>query len=120
MRYEGIEDLFRTEEFHAGEFELQDINSQIVSLVCAAKPGETWWDACAGEGGKTLHLSSLMENKGLIWSSDRAEWRLKNLKRRAARAKVFNFLQPKRSVHCRAYNFDLTVPGKDLWNQLPH
>jgi len=27
----------------------------------------------------------------LIWSSDRAEWRLKNLKRRAARAQVFNF-----------------------------
>jgi 16S rRNA (cytosine967-C5)-methyltransferase len=32
-----------------------------------------------------------MQNKGLIWSSDRAEWRLKNLKRRAARAQVFNF-----------------------------
>jgi 16S rRNA (cytosine967-C5)-methyltransferase len=32
-----------------------------------------------------------MENRGLIWASDRAEWRLKNLKRRAARAQVFNF-----------------------------
>ena len=27
-----------------------------------------------GEGGKTLHLSDLMENRGLIWASDRAAW----------------------------------------------
>jgi 16S rRNA (cytosine967-C5)-methyltransferase len=91
IRYEGEEDLFRRPEFHAGEFEIQDIASQAVGWLCAPRPGETWWDACAGEGGKTLHLSALMENHGLIWASDRAEWRLKNLKRRAARAKVFNF-----------------------------
>jgi 16S rRNA (cytosine967-C5)-methyltransferase len=91
IHYKGEEDLFRRPEFHAGEFEIQDIASQAVGWLAAPKPGETWWDACAGEGGKTLHLSGLMENKGLIWASDRAEWRLKNLKRRAARAKVFNF-----------------------------
>jgi 16S rRNA (cytosine967-C5)-methyltransferase len=89
--YKGEEDLFKRPEFHAGEFEIQDIASQAVGWLCAPKPGETWWDACAGEGGKTLHLSALMQNKGLIWASDRAEWRLKNLKRRAARAQVFNF-----------------------------
>jgi 16S rRNA (cytosine967-C5)-methyltransferase len=91
VEYRGQEDLFRIPEFHAGEFEVQDINSQIVSLACAPKPSETWWDACAGEGGKLLHLSDLMGNKGLIWASDRAEWRLKRLKLRAARAKVFNY-----------------------------
>jgi 16S rRNA (cytosine967-C5)-methyltransferase len=32
-----------------------------------------------------------MENQGLIWASDRAAWRLLRLKRRAARAKVFNY-----------------------------
>lgn len=89
--YRGTEDLFRTPEFHAGEFELQDISSQAVGFICDPKPGETWWDACAGEGGKLLHLSDLMENKGLIWASDRAEWRLKQLKRRAGRAKAFNY-----------------------------
>ena len=70
---------------------MQDINSQVVGLVCEPRAGETWWDACAGEGGKTLHLSDLMANKGLIWASDRAEWRLKRLKLRAGRAKVFNY-----------------------------
>ena len=91
VHYHGEEDLFRTPEFHSGEFELQDISSQAVGFICNPQPGETWWDACAGEGGKLLHLSDLMENKGLIWASDRAEWRLKHLKRRAGRAKTFNY-----------------------------
>jgi 16S rRNA (cytosine967-C5)-methyltransferase len=91
LQYFGREDLFRTPEFRAGEFEIQDVSSQIVGLVCDPQPGETWWDACAGEGGKTLHLSDLMQNKGLIWASDRAEWRLKKLKQRTARAKCFNY-----------------------------
>jgi 16S rRNA (cytosine967-C5)-methyltransferase len=91
VHYKGEEDLFKRDEFHAGEFEIQDIASQVVGWLCAPLPGQTWWDACAGAGGKTLLLSALMRNKGLIWSSDRAEWRLKNLKRRAARALVFNF-----------------------------
>ena len=91
LEYSGEEDLFRTSEFHRGEFELQDLNSQAVGLVCDPRKGETWWDACAGEGGKLLHLSDLMSNGGLIWASDRAEWRLKVLRRRAARAKAFNY-----------------------------
>jgi 16S rRNA (cytosine967-C5)-methyltransferase len=91
LAYSGTEDLFLTPEFHRGEFEVQDISSQAVGLVCAPSQGETWWDACAGEGGKLLHLSDLKSNKGLIWASDRAEWRLRRLKRRAARARVFNY-----------------------------
>lgn len=91
VEYLGREDLFRTPEFHRGEFEIQDLSSQAVGLMCDPGPGQKWWDACAGEGGKTLHLSALMENKGLIWATDPAAWRLERLRRRAARAGVFNF-----------------------------
>ena len=91
LEYRGRNDLFRMPEFRAGEFEVQDLSSQAVGLVCSPRPGDTWWDACAGEGGKTLHLSDLMTNRGLIWASDRALWRLATLKRRAARARVFNY-----------------------------
>lgn len=91
LEYRGRSDLFRTRHFHAGEFEVQDLNSQAVGLICGPQPGQTWWDACAGEGGKTLHLSDLMGNRGLIWASDRAAWRVAKLKQRAARAGVFNY-----------------------------
>ncbi len=43
--FTGKEDLFRTPEFHAGEFELQDISSQAVGFVwqrrSPARPGGT-------------------------------------------------------------------------------
>lgn len=91
LRYTGTQDLFLTPQFHNGEFEIQDLASQLVGHACAPKPGQTWWDACAGEGGKLLHLADLMANKGLIWATDRSERRLQSLKRRAARAKLFNY-----------------------------
>lgn len=91
FRYTGLKDLYRTPEFQGGEFEIQDLASQLVGLACDPQPGETWWDTCAGEGGKTLHLSDLMQNKGMLWASDRSLRRLDKLKERAARAKVFNY-----------------------------
>jgi 16S rRNA (cytosine967-C5)-methyltransferase len=91
VRFTGMQDLFKTEQFKTGEFEIQDLASQLVSLACAPQPGQSWWDACAGEGGKTLHLCDLMQNKGVVWSTDRHTGRLETLKRRAARAKLFNY-----------------------------
>jgi 16S rRNA (cytosine967-C5)-methyltransferase len=91
LRYTGSRDLFRTEAFQTGLFEIQDLASQLVGHACAPQPGQTWWDACAGEGGKTLHLADLMQNKGLVWATDRSARRLTLLQRRAARAQVFNY-----------------------------
>jgi 16S rRNA (cytosine967-C5)-methyltransferase len=91
LRYAGKQDLFLTPAFHAGDFEIQDLASQLVGHACAPRPGETWWDACAGEGGKLLHLADLMENKGVVWATDRSERRLAVLKRRAGRAQLFNY-----------------------------
>jgi len=75
FRHTGTRDLFLTDEFQHGQFEIQDLASQLVGLACAPRPGETWWDACAGEGGKTLHLADLMANRGLLWASDRSRRR---------------------------------------------
>jgi 16S rRNA (cytosine967-C5)-methyltransferase len=128
VEYRGAEDLFRTPEFHAGEFELQDINSQAVSLICDPRPGATWWDVAAGEGGKTLHLSDLMANQGLIWASDRAGWRLRQLKRRAGRARCFNYRAviwdggPKLPTRTRFDGVLVDAPcsGTGTWQRNPH
>lgn len=128
MLYEGQEDLFRCPEFQAGEFEIQDVASQAVGLLGDPKPGQVWWDACAGEGGKTLHLSELMENKGLIWASDRAAWRLAVLKRRAARAGCFNYRSalwhggaklPTRTTFDGVL-IDAPCTGVGTWQRNPH
>ncbi|MBC8011065.1 MAG: RsmB/NOP family class I SAM-dependent RNA methyltransferase [Burkholderiales bacterium] len=91
LRYTGPSDLFKAEEFKKGLFEIQDLASQIVGHACAPEPGSTWWDACCGEGGKTLHLSDLMANKGVIWATDRHTGRLATLRKRAGRAQAFNY-----------------------------
>ena len=91
QRYTGTRDLHIVAEFKQGLFEIQDLGSQLVGHACAPRAGETWWDACAGQGGKTLHLADLMDNRGLIWASDRHTGRLAHRRKRTARAQVFNY-----------------------------
>ena len=91
LRYSGHTDLYLSAPFNAGAFEIQDLASQIVGSLCAPQPGETWWDVCAGEGGKSLHLADQMANKGTLWCSDRSKRRLENLKRRFSRAELYNY-----------------------------
>lgn len=89
--FAGVTDLFRTAAFQDGLFQIQDLASQAVGTLCAPQPGETWWDACAGEGGKSLHLADLMLNKGTVWCSDRSARRLDTLRQRFKRVGLFNY-----------------------------
>lgn len=75
-----------SETFREGWFEVQDIGSQIVSLVCAPAPGQLVIDACAGAGGKSLHMAALMENSGKIVALDTDLRRLSELSRRIQRS----------------------------------
>jgi 16S rRNA (cytosine967-C5)-methyltransferase len=84
------EDIFKTESFANGLFEVQDEGSQLVTMLTGAKPGELVIDACAGNGGKSLFLSGLMKNHGTVIASDLSPAKLLNLRKRATRAGAFN------------------------------
>lgn len=100
--------VFRTEVFKKGYFEVQDASSQLVAEYLDVGPGMKVIDTCAGAGGKTLHLASFMKNKGQIIAMDIYESKLKKLKIRARRNKVHN-------IDTRV--IDSTKPIKKLYNK---
>lgn len=82
--------LFALDLFRQGWFELQDEGSQLVSLLVDPKPASRVADACAGGGGKTLHLAALMKNHGEIFAFDVLSRRLANVLKRAQRGGAHN------------------------------
>ena len=82
--------VFTTEAFKNGLFEVQDASSQLVAEYLEVEPGMRVVDTCAGAGGKSLHLAALMENKGQLIATDIYANKLKELKRRARRAGAHN------------------------------
>lgn len=53
-----------TKAYKQGLVEVQDEGSQLISLLCEAKPGMSVIDYCAGAGGKTLALADAMGLQG--------------------------------------------------------
>jgi 16S rRNA (cytosine967-C5)-methyltransferase len=100
--------VFKTEAFKKGCFEVQDASSQLVAAYLDVKPGMKVVDTCAGAGGKTLHLSALMQNKGQVIAMDIYESKLRKLKVRAKRNKAHN-------IELRV--IDSTKPIKKLHNK---
>ncbi|HOW88530.1 MAG TPA: RsmB/NOP family class I SAM-dependent RNA methyltransferase [Candidatus Omnitrophota bacterium] len=82
--------VFDTQAFRDGWFEIQDEGSQLICQKADPKPGENVWDVCAGGGGKSLLFAAMMENKGRIVATDLRGYKLEELKKRARRAGVFN------------------------------
>jgi len=90
VQLEEKKNVFLTSAFKDGLFEVQDASSQKIGYFLDVKEGQRVVDACAGAGGKTLHLAALMKNKGQIIALDIFEWKLAELKRRAKRAGAHN------------------------------
>jgi 16S rRNA (cytosine967-C5)-methyltransferase len=80
--------LYSTPAFQNGWFEVQDYSSQQVAPFLQVEPGMRVIDACAGNGGKALHLAALMQNKGRIIALDTDAKKLEQLRLRARRAGV--------------------------------
>ncbi len=108
LRNEGFEGTFSTlapdaltigrrisalslESFRHGLFEVQDEASQlVVPFAQIRKTAIKALDACAGAGGKTLHLAALMKNHGEIYATDAEARKLEELKIRSRRSGAQN------------------------------
>ena len=85
LRLSQNKKLINTEFYKDGWFEIQDINSQRVSIFTNPRPGMFVIDACAGNGGKALHLATLMQNKGRVLAIDPSDKKRKQLEIRTKR-----------------------------------
>ena len=84
--------------FTEGKVEVQDEGSQLLGYLLAPKRNDMVVDFCAGAGGKTLMLSSLMNSQGRLYAMDVSEKRLANLKPRLKRSGASN-IQPMLIAH---------------------
>ncbi|WP_338793527.1 methyltransferase domain-containing protein [Bernardetia sp. MNP-M8] len=82
--------IVRNSLYKDGFFEIQDASSQLIAYFLDVKQGMQIIDTCAGAGGKSLHIASLLKNKGQITAMDIYENKLIELRKRANRADVHN------------------------------
>ncbi len=82
--------LIHSKLYAAGFFEFQDLASQRVAHFAEVEGKRSILDLCAGAGGKTLHLSAVMQNKGKIYATDVDASRLTRLIERMKKTGVKN------------------------------
>jgi 16S rRNA (cytosine967-C5)-methyltransferase len=88
LRMKQRANTFGSKAFKEGLFEVQDAASQLIAPFLQPEPGMRVIDACAGGGGKALHIAAIMRNKGRILALDIHAWKLAELRKRASRAGV--------------------------------
>ncbi len=72
--------------YRIGLFEVQDEGSQLIGLFLEPEPKELILDACAGAGGKSLHIAELQQDSGKVVANDIEYNRLKEIPKRAVRS----------------------------------
>jgi 16S rRNA (cytosine967-C5)-methyltransferase len=121
IRVEKGPDVTRTAAYADGLVEVQDIGSQWVLHTAVVAPGERWFDACAGAGGKTLQLAALVGAGTPVVAHDIRAAALEELKSRAARAGITSIrVTEKIEGEFDAVLVDAPCSGSGTWRRSPH
>jgi 16S rRNA (cytosine967-C5)-methyltransferase len=117
-------DVSRTHAYASGKVEIQDVGSQLVLGAVGIKPGDHWLDACAGAGGKTLQLASLLGPSGRVTARDTRRSALEELSMRARRAGLGDRIgigdTAEPSGGFDGVLVDAPCSGTGTWRRAPH
>lgn len=107
--------------YQDGEVEVMDEGSQLLSLLCQAKPHHKIIDYCAGAGGKSLAIGAEMHNDGIVWAHDISQERLSRIKKRAERLDILNIkiLQKVTDENYDRFILDAPCSGSGTWRRSP-
>ncbi len=116
-------DVTKSDAWAAGLFEVQDLGSQLILAIAGVSPGGRWLDACAGAGGKTLQLASLVGSAGRVEAHDIRQAALRELEIRASRAGAENIGVLPALSEGTLYDgvlVDAPCSGSGTWRRAPH
>ena len=88
LLFEKKQSLKAIKEYRDGWFEVQDANSQKITPWLKPESGKYYIDACAGAGGKSLHLADLTRDTANIVALDIYPAKLDELRKRCYRNKI--------------------------------
>ena len=82
--------IYLDEDFKNGYYNIQDESAGLVSVLLNAKEDDLVLDMCSAPGGKSTHLSQLMNNKGKIMAVDKYDAKIIRLRENAERLGATN------------------------------
>jgi 16S rRNA (cytosine967-C5)-methyltransferase len=82
--------LYLDEDFNSGCYAVQDESAGLVSKLLDPRETDLILDMCAAPGGKSAHISQLLNNKGRIIAVDKYDAKIKMLKENSERLGVTN------------------------------
>lgn len=110
-----------SDAYRRGFVEIQDLGSQLVLASHSRLQPGRWLDACAGAGGKTLHLARLLGDTGHVDATDIRPDILDELRDRATRARLRNITAgPTPAALYDGVLIDAPCSGSGTWRRQPH
>ena len=116
-------DVSKTQAYLDGRVEVQDVGSQRVLASIGTRPAGHWLDACAGAGGKTLQLASILGPQGRVTARDARPAPLLELRARATRAGLGPRIEVDGIDPAGGFDgalVDAPCSGSGTWRRSPH
>lgn len=90
IRVDSLQLIKQSELFKQGKILVQDLSSMLPAIVLNPSKNSCVLDMCAAPGGKTTHLSAIMNNSGKLIACDLHSHRVKLIEQNAKRLGVHN------------------------------